>query len=673
MVVGYAGGIPLGVQILGSSFLHCESKEDWLDELIKFKEVLSKKIQKVLRPFDGLEENVKEVFLDIACFNKVETEYIVKRMLDASGFRRAIRVLSDKSLISISESMFIEMHDLLQDMGREIVREQCIEEPGKRSRLFMAEDVYHMLKNNTGTATVQAIFFNMSEIGQLHLNHADFKKMYNLRLLHVDNSRFGNYWDLEVSLPNSLSYLCWVGYQLKSLPSEFSPKNLVELRMSYSNVEQLWNEGQNLGNLKVIDLSYSRKLTEVPDLSRSPKVEYINLEECTSLVQIPCYQSLHKLTYLNMGGCSNLKSLPEIPGNVEYLDISSTAIKNLPSSVWTNEKLSFLDIEWCKDLKNLPSSSCKLKLRHLSLWGCSSLGKFSELPRNMTEIELTETSMKVLPSSIEHLSCLKKIVLENCGRFASLPMSICKLNSLERLIITRCFKFKYFPKILEPMEHLNFLSLSETAVKKLPSSIENLIALQTLELYRCKNLKFVPSSIYNLKCLKTLMFGGCSKLKNLPSFSVGLWSLEELNLSYCGISEIHDSLICLTTLRDLDLSGTKIRSLPASIKQVSQLSILRLTNCKRLQSLPELPVLDILEAHGCTSLKTLQSSRTALTQHSDESSHPPDELKVEEDIKTERAGDEYEASGSDTFGALCARAWKWECIRNHKGNTSSDN
>lgn len=95
-----------------------------------------------------------------------------------------------------------------------------------------------------GTATVQAIFFNMSEIGQLHLHHADFKKMYNLRLLHVDNSRFGNYWDLEVSLPNSLSYLCWVGYQLKSLPSEFSPKNLVELRMSYSNVEQLWNEGQ---------------------------------------------------------------------------------------------------------------------------------------------------------------------------------------------------------------------------------------------------------------------------------------------------------------------------------------------------------------------------------------------------------------------------------------------
>lgn len=85
---------------------------------------------------------------------------------------------------------------------------------------------------------------NMSEIGQLHSNRAHFKRMYNLRLLNVDNSSFGNYWELDVSLPNSLRYLCWVGYQLESLPSEFSPDYLVELRMSYSNVELLWNEDQ---------------------------------------------------------------------------------------------------------------------------------------------------------------------------------------------------------------------------------------------------------------------------------------------------------------------------------------------------------------------------------------------------------------------------------------------
>ncbi|XP_021825200.1 uncharacterized protein LOC110766219 [Prunus avium] len=76
-----------------------------------------------------------------------------------------------------------------------------------------------------------------------------------------------------------------------------------------------------------------------------------------------------------------------------------------------------------------------------------------------------------------------------------------------------------------------------------------------------------------------------------------------------------DFLVCLTTLQELDLSGTMIESIPATIKQSSELSILHLSNCKSLHSLPELPVLTCVEAHGCTSLKTVAStSRTALTQ-----------------------------------------------------------
>ncbi|XP_050108013.1 disease resistance protein RPV1-like [Malus sylvestris] len=614
-VVDYAGGIPLTLKILGSSILCCETKEDCLDEIITMKESLRKNIQKVLKiSYDGL-KNEKEIFLDIACFYKVETMYIVKRMSDACGFRAAgIRVLSDKSLVSISESMLIEMPVLVQEMGREIVHEECIEEPGKRSRLFSADDVCHVLKNNTGTGAVQCIFFNMSEIGQL--NRADFKKMFNLRLLNVDNSSFGNYWELNVSLPNSLRYLSCVGYQLKSLPSEFSPENLVELRIPYSNVKQLWNEGQKLGKLKVMDLSYSIYLTEVPDLSQSLNIEHINLMGCTSLVEIPlCIRQLNKLTVLNLGYCSKLRNLPEMPGNIEYLDLSSTAIEELPSSVWFNANISTLDIQWCKDLKNLPSCGCKLKLRNLSFWGCSSLGKFSELPRNLTELQLTETAIKVLPSSIEHLSHLKKIELESCERLASLPTSICKLNSLERLNLTGCLKFQCFPHILEPMEHLNFLSLSETAVKELPSSVENLIGLQTLQLYRCKKLKSVPKSIYNLNSLQTLTFGGCLKLRKLPQSRVGLRSLEELNLSYSGILEIPDHLVCLTSLRELDLSATMIRSIPASINQSSHLSVLRLTKCKKLLSIPELPAgLQILEAQGCLSLNTASKSRSALIQ-----------------------------------------------------------
>lgn len=45
------------------------------------------------------------------------------------------------------------------------------------------------------------------------------------------------------SLPE-LGYLQWDGYPWKSLPSKFSPINLVELNMPGSAVERLWNKGQ---------------------------------------------------------------------------------------------------------------------------------------------------------------------------------------------------------------------------------------------------------------------------------------------------------------------------------------------------------------------------------------------------------------------------------------------
>ncbi|CAL9005002.1 unnamed protein product [Prunus brigantina] len=639
MVVDYAEGIPLALKIFGSSFLHCKSKEEWENELKKLKNFPSKKIQNVLRlSYDGLEKNEKEIFLDIACFYKGMNVDFVKRMLDIRGFFVVgIGVLIDTSLISISTSYCLEMHDLVQEIGWEIVREQCIE-PGKRDRLFIAEDVCHVLKNNTATAMVQAISFNTSNIRELHLSRAAFKKMYNLRLLEIYDSSYGQkYCKLYLSqglqtLPESLRYLYWDGYPLKSLPSKFSPENLVELKMPRSLVKQLWEEDLiYLGNLKLIDLSFCKHLTELPDLSQSRKMEHINLYGCTSLVRIPsCFQYLGNLTFLDLGCCSNLKYLQEMPGNIELLNLESTAIEELPSSVWSNKKISFLNIQRCKYLKNLPSSSCKLKCFGFLLGGCSSLGKISELPRNISVLDLTWTAIEVVPSSIECLFGLTTIYLNDCKRLVSLPTSIFKLKSLKSLDLNGCSNFECFPDILEPTEHLELLNLSKTAVKQLPVEIENLIGLQTLNLCRCKDLEFVPDSIYHLNCLKTLSFYGCLKFKSLPPFSIGLCSLEELDLGYCNILQVPDPLVCLTSLRSLNLSGTMIQSLPASIKQASQLRYLWLTNCKRLPSLPELPVLRHLEAHGCTSLKNawrnmMGEAQLRIMQMATASSNPTDD------------------------------------------------
>ena len=58
-----------------------------------------------------------------------------------------LEVLRERSLISILNNK-IWMHDLIQEMGWEIVREEQPDEPCKWSRLWLFEDVNQVLAKN---------------------------------------------------------------------------------------------------------------------------------------------------------------------------------------------------------------------------------------------------------------------------------------------------------------------------------------------------------------------------------------------------------------------------------------------------------------------------------------------------------------------------------------------
>lgn len=70
---------------------------------------------------------------------------------------------------------------------------------------------------------------------------------------------------------------------------------------------------QSLFNLKGIDLSNSRFLKELPDLSNAPRVERIVARGCTDLVTIPTPRyKLESLEHLDLSECSKVKEFPEI-------------------------------------------------------------------------------------------------------------------------------------------------------------------------------------------------------------------------------------------------------------------------------------------------------------------------------------------------------------------------
>ncbi|XP_040938140.1 TMV resistance protein N-like [Gossypium hirsutum] len=135
-VVHYADGLPLALEVLGS-FLCDRDIIQWRSAIERLKQDSSKEILDTLRiSFDGLEEREKNIFLDIACFFNGEKKDLVMKVLDGCEFFPdiGIDVLIKKSLIKVSDdNQYLRMHALLQEMGRKIVEERCVDKPGKRS------------------------------------------------------------------------------------------------------------------------------------------------------------------------------------------------------------------------------------------------------------------------------------------------------------------------------------------------------------------------------------------------------------------------------------------------------------------------------------------------------------------------------------------------------------
>ncbi|XP_014622717.1 disease resistance protein RPV1 isoform X2 [Glycine max] len=318
--MGYAKGIPLALKVLGS-LLRSRSENEWDSALSKLKKIPNPEIQAVFRlSYEGLDDDEKNIFLDITCFFKGQRRDRVTKILNDCNFSAdiGIRSLLDKALITItSDSNCIDMHDLIREMGREVVREESMKNPGQRSRLWDPEEVIDILTNNGGTDTVEGIWLDMTQISYINLSSKAFRKMPNMRLLAFQSpkgefERINSVYlpkGLEF-LPKNLRYLGWNGYPLESLPSSFCPEKLVELSMPYSNLEKLWHGVQNLPNLERIDLHGSKHLMECPKLSHAPNLKYVSMRGCESLPYVDeSICSLPKLEILNVSGCSSLKSL----------------------------------------------------------------------------------------------------------------------------------------------------------------------------------------------------------------------------------------------------------------------------------------------------------------------------------------------------------------------------
>ena len=156
-VVTYASGLPLAIVTIGAN-LFGRKVEDWKRTLDEYENIPDKDIQRILQvSYDALNEKDQSVFLDIACCFKGCVWAEVRELLHAHYghcIEHHVGVLAEKSLIGHWEyDTYVTLHDLIEDMGKEVVRQESPKNPGERSRLWFSDDIVNVLRDNTVSKT----------------------------------------------------------------------------------------------------------------------------------------------------------------------------------------------------------------------------------------------------------------------------------------------------------------------------------------------------------------------------------------------------------------------------------------------------------------------------------------------------------------------------------------
>ncbi|CAL9020807.1 unnamed protein product [Prunus brigantina] len=536
--VNYARGLPIALKLLGC-LVYKRDQDEWKSELDKLRKIPKSEIFDLLKlSYDGLDEMNKNIFLDVAFFRKWKGKEEVIEILDSCGLcgRIGINALVQKSLLTISNRN-VEMHDLIQEMALEIVRRECPEEPGRRSRLCNHDDISHVFINNTAMDKIKGIRLHMATLEKAYWNCEALSKMLNLKFLEFDNVMISSSPRI---LPNSLRSIKWSQYPFKFLPLGFQPNFLIALEMRHSKLVRLWDGRKDLPNLKRMDLFGSENLTTTPDFSGIPNLQVLGFQLCKNLVEIhPSIADLKCLKGLHLDFSSKLKKIPEFSGQM----------------------------------------------------------------KNVLSLSLSETSIEKLSSSIGCLVGLTSLYLTDCKNLAGLPNEICNLKSLEELFVDGCSKIDKLPENMGEMKSLTELQLCGTSIRQLPRSV-----------YGLKKLYHLSLSGSGSQPNKSRFWWGLPRLYQRNAIVLGsldgLCSLGELDLSDCGLCEgdLPNDIGCLSYLKELKLSRNNFVGLPASIGCLSKLELFWVNGCQKLQELPDLSKLISLvdiDIAGCTSLKML--------------------------------------------------------------------
>jgi Leucine-rich repeat (LRR) protein len=504
-VVTYASGLPLALEVVGSNLFSKHVKE-WKSTLDQYKKT-NKEIQKILKvSFDGLEEDEKQVFLDISCCFKGHNVTEVEDILSAHHgecMKYAMSVLVEKSLIKTNPNNFV-IHDLIENMGRVIVQQESPKEPGKRSRLWFHKDVVEVLEGNLGTSHIEIMYLDFPLYEEVvEWKGDEFKKMENLKTLIIKNGFFSK---IPEHLPNSLRVLDWPRYPSQCIPSDFCPRKLsiCKLPESCLTIFELHGSLKTFMNLRELNLNNCLHLRHILNVSGLQNLEKFSFQNCKSLITIhDSIGLLSKLKILDAKGCSKLKSFPPMKLiSLEQLELSfCESLKWFPEILGPMKNMERIVLKGTS-IEEFPLSFQNLTgLRTLGIWGSGKIR---------------------LPSSILLMPNLSSIYAQGCQL---LPIQNSMMfSNVQKLRLIKCnIPDEFLPTLFMSFANVEYINLLGSNFTILPECLKECRVLTSLILNCCKYLreiKAIPPSLKYMSALRceSLTSASRSMLLNQVTF-----------------------------------------------------------------------------------------------------------------------------------------------------------
>ncbi|GLJ39304.1 hypothetical protein SUGI_0802100 [Cryptomeria japonica] len=561
--VDVCGGLPLALQVMGGHVFGSD-KVYWKLQLDVVKERPHKDIKDTLKiSYDSLEEDQKQIFMDIACFFIGESVSKSMSIWKASGWRaeHAIQTLKDKCLVEVQtcfdgvhtfhkrchyEPGFVwRMHDHLRDLGRDMADY----ETSHPRRLWRPEDrIVDMRQIERFQDTLAGSEGNSVRCYSVT---ADTRSRWLERKYHLADIESEVYAGYFMEISKTSTYVKWLSLGStyggdKWIPEYIPLQNLHSLEIFGLSPARLWQrDDQVLVKLKELSCSFDIVCTtDVNDDMLNELVssfgKFKNLESLHLVFQnFICFSSKLNIEWnwllKSVRELTNLKALKlegfEVEGEIALSNTGETTDDRF--RMRSLEALSLCDVrntrkisisrQFCPTLKSLKLCSM-IHLTEVNLTGVTTLEslvllKCIQLKRvlsnYMPELEMFRIkrcpAMKELPN-FGRVSCLQRIYITHCQKLQDIS-AIERLKGLKRIWIAYCPELKSI-KAIEQLKGLKRIWIQECTQLQGIICLKELKELKRIFIGQCDRLQDIQGIEY-LNRLESIIITECPELQNI--------------------------------------------------------------------------------------------------------------------------------------------------------------